>query len=288
MEYYAIVILYNKRIEESLTITHLMMMSNEKIHIIILDNSNQEYVLQNQKYPQNQHFQYHCMNRNVGLSRAYNYALWLLSDKNKNDIVIWFDDDTPVSEEYFKILQEKAENIKYDVFAPIIYGQDGVIYSPNEIGLLKGRYLKTPNQKIHIEKFNAINSCLAVRLHVYRNYTYDEKLFMDCVDTKLFDDFRKMKVSFCVLPIEIHQNFFQRSDNMDVEKYWNRFRIRIKDTINYSYMGGFVKRASGIIRVLGWAVVYGIKLKSVVFFGKCIRWMLKLISSDNNITRKEK
>lgn len=37
---------------------------------------------------------------------------------------------------------------------------------------------------------------------------YDENLFMDCVDTKLFDDFRKKGLNFFVLPVKIHQNFF--------------------------------------------------------------------------------
>lgn len=57
---------------------------------------------------------------------------------------------------------------------------------------------------------------------------------MDCVDTKLFDDFRKKELKFCTLPVKIYQNFFQRSDSRNVKKYWNRFRIRINDTLYYS------------------------------------------------------
>ena len=76
----------------------------------------------------------------------------------------------------------------YDVFVPVIYGQNGVIYSPNEVGWLKGKYISSPEQKIPQNKFNAINSCLAVRLRVYKEYMYDENLFMDCVDTISFSD----------------------------------------------------------------------------------------------------
>lgn len=79
---------------------------------------------------------------------------------------------------------------------------------------------------------------------------------MDCVDTKLFDDFRKKKLKFCTLPVKIYQNFFQRSGNKDVQKYWNRFRIRIKDTMYYSSLNGFGGRISGCIRILGWSVIY--------------------------------
>lgn len=41
----------------------------------------------------------------------------------------------------------------YDVFVPVIYGQNGVIYSPNEVGWLKGKYISSPEQK-----FRRINS----------------------------------------------------------------------------------------------------------------------------------
>ena len=151
---------------------------------------------------------YHSMGGNVGLSKAYNYALSILKDKSEDDIVIWFDDDTPVKQEYFDCLKNKVVDKTFDVFVPVIYGQNGVIYSPNESGWLKGKYIKSPEQQIPQNKFNAINSCLAVRLKAYKGYTYDEGLFMDCVDTKLFDDFRKKELKFCTLPVKIYQNFF--------------------------------------------------------------------------------
>lgn len=162
----------------------------------------------------------------------------------------------------------------FDVFVPVIYGQNGVIYSPNESGWLKGKYIKSLEQQISQNKFNAINSCLAVRLKAYKGYTYDEGLFMDCVDTKLFDDFRKKELKFCTLPVKIYQNFFQRSDSRNVKKYWNRFRIRINDTLYYSSLNGFSSKLCGYIRILGWSLVYGIKLRSIKFSLLCIAQML--------------
>lgn len=137
------------------------------------------------------------------------------------------------------------------------------------------KYIASPEQEIPQNKFNAINSCLAVKLRAYKGYTYDEGLFMDCVDTKLFDDFRKKKLRFCVLPVEIYQNFFQRGDSHDLQKYWNRFRIRIKDTMYYSDLNGLKGKISGYIRILGWSIIYGLKLRSVKFSLLCITQMLK-------------
>lgn len=275
VEYYAVVVLYNKKIQESITISHLMQLQEEQLHIIVLDNSTDDYVVENRKYFPNDLLTYHSMGGNVGLSKAYNYALSILKDKSEDDIVIWFDDDTPVEQEYFNCLKNKAMDKSYDVFVPVIYGQNGVIYSPNESGWLKGKYIKSPEQQIPQNKFNAINSCLAVRLKAYEGYTYDEGLFMDCVDTKLFDDFRKKKLNFCVLPVKIYQNFFQRSESKDVQKYWNRFRIRIKDTLYYSSLNGFNGKVSGYVRILGWSVVYGVKLRSIKFSFLCFAQMLE-------------
>ncbi len=275
-EYYAVVVLYNKKIQESITVLNLLQLQEDYLHIIVLDNSTNDYVINNKEYFPSNSLTYHSMGGNVGLSKAYNYALSLLKNKSEDDIVIWFDDDTPVDCNYFSCLKNKVIDKKYDVFAPVIYGQDGVIYSPNELGWLKGKYIKSPEQRIPQNKFNAINSCLAVRLKAYEGYVYDEGLFMDCVDTKLFDDFRKKGLKFCILPIKIYQNFFQRTDNRNVQKYWNRFRIRIKDTLYYSSLNGFKAKVSGYIRILGWAVVYGVKLRSIKFSLMCISQILKI------------
>lgn len=282
MKFYTVIVLYNKKIDKSQAIQSLIKLKRQDIDIIVLDNSNEKFISYNQKWGQENINAYYCMGGNIGLSKAYNYALKLLRNLDGNDIIVWLDDDTPIPDKYFDVLEKKAKNINFDVFAPIVYGQNGIIYSPNEIGVFKGKYIKSEEQYIPDNKFNAINSCLAVRIRAYKDYSYDESLFMDCVDTKLFDDFRAMKLKFCVLPISIYQNFFQRSEDKDENKYWARFRIRIRDTVVYS-RGSIQKRFIGIIRIMGWAVVYGIKLKSFSFFGKCILLGVKLNCTTNRI-----
>lgn len=278
--YYAVVVIYNKKIQESVTVLNLLKInaiSHFPIQIIVLDNSISYECLNNNKLISYKQMHYYCMDGNVGLSKAYNFALSLLKNQPENDIVIWFDDDTPVSKDYFYSLDQMASDTTYDVFAPIIYGQNGIIYSPNEAGCLKGKYLKSPNQKISDKKFNAINSCLAVRLRAYQDYTYDEGLFMDCVDTKLFDDFRKRAFKFCILPIKIIQNFYQRDEEKNVQKYLSRFKIRIKDTMYYSSLNGFKGKVCGFIRIVGWSVVYGIKLRSPKFCVICLKQMINVL-----------
>lgn len=274
IKFYAVVVLYNKKVQESITIRCLLDNTDDKFSIIVLDNSEEMYIEENANSYNDDRIKYYKMDGNIGLSKAYNYALSLLKAKNGNDIVIWFDDDTLVRREYFECLKKFSEDLLYDVFVPIIYGQDGIIYSPNKVGFLKGKYIKTPGQAIPQNKFNAINSCLAVRLRAYQGYRYDEGLFMDCVDTKLFDDFRKKKMHFCVLPVKTEQNFFQRNPERNLQKYISRFKIRIKDTLYYSKLNGIKGKVSGYIRIVGWSIVYGIKLRSFKFCCMCIYQML--------------
>lgn len=275
MKFYAVVVLYNKEITESLSIKSLLTLEVPDVYLVIVDNSNDFYIGFNEAWAKNRELQYYSMGGNVGLSKAYNFALNLIRDKDGNDIVVWFDDDTPICDDYFKVLKEKAKDNSIDVFAPIIYGQNGIIYSPNKVGLFKGKYIKSKDENIPFDKFNAINSCLAVRLRVYISYSYDETLFMDCVDTKLFDDFRKMNLNFSVLAVEIHQNFFQRDKDGNLEKYWNRFQIRIKDTVTYGSKS-LKGKVISLVRIYGWAVVYGMKLKSIIFTVRCISLGTKL------------
>lgn len=70
IEYYAIVVLYNKKIQESITISHLMQLKEEQLHIIVLDNSTDDYVVENKEYFPIDLLTYHSMGGNVGLSKA--------------------------------------------------------------------------------------------------------------------------------------------------------------------------------------------------------------------------
>lgn len=90
------------------------------------------------------------MNGNAGLSKAYNRALDYLKDED--GIVIWFDDDTNVTQEYFDALELNAKEFKdSDIFVPVIQGQDGKYWSPNE-----ARFLRIDKLKLVIKIFRMI------------------------------------------------------------------------------------------------------------------------------------
>lgn len=238
MKFYAVVVIYNKFLKDSLTCKNLLKINNHKINIIVIDNSTDfNFNKINAKLSLDKGFEYLSMHGNVGLSKAYNEALNLLKDKK--GIVIWFDDDSNVTQDYFDELAKVSESNSYDIFVPVIQGQDGVFWSPNRANYFKNRQLRSADEVIPQSRFNAINSCTACKISVYENYRYDERLFLDQVDQKFFDDQRERHMKFYKLKTIIHHNFSLKNQYMNEEKMESRYRLRINDFIKYSEIQGY-------------------------------------------------
>lgn len=269
--YYVSIVIYNKECKDSITCKQLEKISNSNsnIRVIIADNSTKEN--NNSDYCHNHNWKYINMNGNRGLSCAYNKILEEINCYDNNCFIIWMDDDTEITENYFLELSKKIEyGDNSDIYAPIIYdnNNNNVIYSPNERRFFKNKRIKLPEDKIDNSLFNAINSCLAVRISLYKNYRYDERIFMDCVDQKFCEDMSKKNVKFSKIDVKIKQNFFQRSNSLTAQKVWTRYQIRIHDFMIYANKN-CIYRWLALIKVIGWATEMGIKCKSINLFLKC-------------------
>lgn len=267
---FAVIVVYNKSIKNSNTLNCLIGIRLPRLKIIVVDNST--LLFDNNKVCERDGIYYISMCGNKGLSKAYNAALDYIGEhSSKNDLIIWFDDDTEVTQEYFVALDDALlKNNDSEVFAPIIYGQDGKIYSPSNARLLKNKLLKSIHDKVDFDKFFAINSCLAVRQHVYQNYRYDEKLFLDSVDHKFFEDLIEMKIKFTILYTPIIQNFFQRGKDISVGQIKNRLKIRVIDLMAYSQKS--LKHSFfGVIKAVGWGIVFSWKCNSISLLVICLK-----------------
>ncbi len=269
MNIYPIIVVYNKSIKESKTLMRLKECNVPNENIIVVDNSTLDFGIK--EYCEITAYKYISMQGNKGLSKAYNCVLDNLNPMAApDDILIWLDDDTDVTKEYFDMLRSKSISLKsIDIFAPIIIGQDGVIYSPNEGHFFGSKFMKSPDADINMNKFNGINSCLAVRNRIYDNYRYTEELFMDLTDNQFFDDMRKRNVRFCILRTCINQSFFQRGDNLDANQLIARIRIKFKDFMIYANNKGKIYLFAGLIKCVGWGIVLGMKTKSPKMFFYC-------------------
>lgn len=283
-----ILVIYNKKVENSLTYKCLLKIMNEhmlNLDIFIVDNSESDQY--NASFSnRNSKINYITMNGNKGLSVAYNTALEVIKRLySKNDIVILMDDDTNITYEYFKCLISSV-NIKNDIYAPIVIGQDNIIYSPNESHFLKNKLLKKRSQNPSQKKFNAISSCLAIKLKVFSNYSFDERLFLDEIDQKFCDDQRKSGKSFLKIDTTIKQNFHQRNSNINPSAYWIRFKIRIKDIFIYGCIKGRIYKILAFIKVNLLAFEFAIKLKDFSLITKTLKYSIYYFFSRRQIYGK--
>ena len=265
--FYAVVVVYNTDVNNSITLRNLKSITYHTINVIVVDNSIKE--IGNEKECIINGWTYISMNGNAGLSKAYNEALNYINDDNEG-VVVWFDDDTNVTQEYFDVLEIELNNKRdVDIFVPMIQGQDGKFWSPNEYRYIRNKQLKDRYQQIDNERFNAINSCTAVRINVYKNYRYTEKLFLDQVDHQFFEDQRNLGRKFEKLDVIIHHNFSTRSKMSSIEKVKIRYAIMIPDFLifcNKSKARYFL----GWIKITGWGIRESIKYKNPYFFVWCL------------------
>lgn len=268
-DFYAVIVLYNMNLKDSITCQNILKIKNHRIHTIIVDNSTCKN--NNKKLCEANNFVYLSMHGNKGLSKAYNKALDYLNDKR--GIVIWLDDDSKITQQYFDELEDAADtHPDVDIFVPVIMGQDGKFWSPNRARFLKNKQLKIPEETIKDSEFNAINSCTASRLRIFKSYRYDERLFLDQVDHNFCREQRKMGRHFLKLDCVIHHNFSTKNKKSNYEKLLKRYSIMIPDYLMYcSFYGNKAYHYLGYIKVIGWGIRESYKCHNPTFLVWCCK-----------------
>lgn len=205
---YFLIVIYNKKILESNSFKFLF----KKENIIIFDNSDIFSLQQNNElFCQKEKIMYFTKNKNIGLSKAYNYVF----DKIKNldfKYLVICDDDTEFNIEFLEELKNKQK----DFLLPRIYSnQEKKIVFPNF------------DKKI----IRSINSGLVLSKKIIKNERYDEKYFCYCSDFVFIENLQK-KYDFEILESIINQNFFEHSLNYNKQIY-QQLKIRLNDTKKY-------------------------------------------------------
>lgn len=269
----AAIVIYNKDVSKAITCQRIKDIDSS-IDILILDNSEKKN--DNGTRCKDLDIRYISMRGNKGLSKAYNAAV---DNSKDSDVIVLFDDDTEITAEYFdKLRKALDENPEIDIFAPVIKGQDGIIYSPNEFNFLKNHFISSPEQVVSQDTFNAIASCLAIRMRVFDKYRFNEKLFVDQVDQFFFCEQRKLGRKFGVLDVEILQHFYQRGATLTPEAGWRRLRLRIVDIFRHArLMGGKKYTLLAFVKCCGLGVQIGKKSKSLGVMFKAGFLSIKLL-----------
>ena len=249
---FCVIVLYNKHLEESETFVSIRNASG--ISIIVCDNSTHD--MGNREAAERNGCRYICMGGNKGLSKAYNRAIDSL--KGKDGILCLFDDDTKIASDYFSKLKEHLKEKMSEIFLPIVMDGTGIL-SPCAV---HGIYpLRVKNlDELKGKPFSGINSGMAIWLNVFRNYRYDENLFLDFVDHAFIRDMRRQNRKIRIMPdIILYQNFSAANNSCDAAE--SRFKILKKDLRYYC-------RENFFSRLCGFYIIIKRKIKLSIQFGK--------------------
>ncbi len=202
-----VIVIYNQSCEDSLTCQKILKNTVQPDHVLVIDNSTRDFL--NEDFCNFQGWKYHSMNGNAGLSKAYNAALKIL--KPACDVIVWADDDTDFPENYFSELSVYVEeNPEKSLFVPLVFSDSRMI-SPSIAGKNRVVSVGSANELTN-KSLTAINSGLAVRTELYRDYRYDEALFLDCIDHDFMRWCRQQGKEICIMEqVVLHQSFFADS-----------------------------------------------------------------------------
>lgn len=200
-----------------------------KDDIFLFDNSDkEEFIEANSKCML---ARYMGFGKNVGLSKAYNLSVSKIRKLTEYSEIVFMDADTSFPASYFTFVGKNHDTNK--LWVPIVEdaNRPEVIVSPNEKRFLKNKFVEKKNLE-KIVKINAINSGMVVGIDIFNDISFDERLFLDEVDTAFFDKARLERVQINIMPLSIKQNF-SASTVSDSEGSKNRFKLRATDLLIY-------------------------------------------------------
>ena len=182
MTFAAAVVVYNMACPDSPTCQALKALDDPDISVLVYDNSTADYG--NRAYCENLGWVYLGGNGNMGISKAYNACIDYLTSGHETDVLCLFDDDTHLTGAYFDALRRAKEASDGHIFVPMIFAADQLI-SP--CILQPGHRVTTFTDPAEATSYtgndlSAINSCMAIDLCIFKDFRYDENIFLDGVD----------------------------------------------------------------------------------------------------------
>lgn len=227
----AIVVIYNQTCAQSLTCQNLLTMEENAPQVIVFDNSTRDFG--NRVFCREVGWVYLGGEGNLGLSKAYNACIDYLKAQDFGGFVCLFDDDTVVTAEYFRALQS-AIAAGGQLFVPLIYA-GGRLLSPCRI---------TPSHKAILfsgeetalsyqgQDLSAINSAMAMDIALFRDYRYDENIFLDGIDHTHLQKMAEKGIRPTVLNVRFDHEF-SGDEKPTRESAVFRFRLFARD---YAYI----------------------------------------------------
>lgn len=218
-----IIVLYEQEVKD---ITSLQYFLHSPLvrSIHICDNSKQAHD-SHYAFDNADRIQYHWMGGNVGLPKAYNYAI----SKSDARFICIMDDDTTVPDDFL----EKASHHFIDkpaVYLPFVRTDTGIMSPNRQMGYEVAEI--TIGDYSDMQHISGINSGMILSRQIFNKVKYDEALFLDKVDHRLIDEIHELNIPVIVMDdVVLHQSFSLDTYNYKADLH--RFRIWKKDTRTY-------------------------------------------------------
>lgn len=224
MDLAVIFVVYNRAVYETETAQALRKMKDAPKEILVYDNS--ETITDNRQKCAELGWNYLGGTGNVGLAKAYNACIDDLIHKGFDGVVSLFDDDTDIAEDYFSCLHAVASDQKEkSLFFPVLKA-GGKIVSPQVIRPNQhASFYQTTEECMASDGTDryAFNSGMAVRMNVFRQVRYDERLFLDGIDYAFLQECYRQGFSADVLPV-VMEHGFSGTQRPEFTAAWGRFR----------------------------------------------------------------
>ncbi len=241
MSIYALVVIYNRRCEESPSCEALR--ADPDARAVVIDNSTEEN--DNARYCAKRGFGYLGLGGNRGLAVAYNRGIaWLKKHTNATHVVL-FDDDTAIPDGFLKATATSiGNNPKAKVFLPRVYDEVGLL-SPCAIDEFRVRRIADVSE-LTPDNITAINSGMTLDLSLFKEYTYDEGYFLDYIDHAFMRDMKSRAVSFTVTQQTLNQRFAgnERGNKQAAKRRFVIFKADFRRFCGTSFKGRLTATAT--------------------------------------------
>ncbi len=279
MKFHSVLVIYNEKCTKSPSVNYLVSQRVVLSSFILCDNSTDESIKKNNRlFCEKSNIVYIDMKGNMGLSKAYNKAISLISDHEDN-WVVFFDQDTRILPDFFEQLESSIKEHP-DIYIHVPYvlsSQKGIQISPSKIFGYHVKRRSYPRAAGVYFDSTAINTGMAVKRCVFSKVgKYNEELFLDYIDHYFIREYKKYFKGIVLFNARLMQEFSDH-EQKDFDAEVKRFMIYKRDFYVFcknSFWGRFYYFAKITFR----SFKLSLKHKNITFL---ILLVLKSSGRDN-------
>ena len=216
MELTLIMVIYNKRLTDTLTFSSIR--DWKDVQVILCDNSTRDQG--NEVLAREFGYRYISMQGNQGLAKAYNRARDAIGAGE--GVVCLLDDDTRLPADYPDQIRQAHARNHAKIWLPLVKDRTGYLSPAIVTGYGWKRIVQPEDVDAPGVLLTGINSGMAVDRKIMQQYRYDERYFLDFIDHAFLRDMRRKNIPMMVLKDVVLQQTFS-SDVQSKQAAMERF-----------------------------------------------------------------